>query len=123
MRAQTRHEMSMGLVGITSMAATDNHLAGLIQRSIDGEELGSEDTSQLAFFYRSLIRTWENSYYQAKMGLYDEAEYKAVSGAWGDILTENIVVMDLWCRYRHIVSPDFRAQLDADFPLDHCDRL
>ncbi|MCP5092245.1 MAG: hypothetical protein GY949_15125 [Gammaproteobacteria bacterium] len=89
MRAQTRNDLAMGLVAVTSMPASNSQLASLVRRAAAGETLTPDENVQIVFFNASLIRYWENVHYQYRQGLFDSAEFSAQRDAWKSLLSRD----------------------------------
>lgn len=120
MRAQTRTELSNGIVEVLSMSASNPQLAGLIRRADDGEELSAEELLQFEHRSFALFRYLENLNYQYRLGLYDEQEYSAQRNAWGSYLNRSKAAVMVWCDYRLTVSPEFRAEVDSQLQRHTC---
>ena len=82
MRAQTRHQLAMGLVELQITTGTNQQLVELMERAANGEELVGAEGRQVWLRFNALIRYWENVHYQYRQGLYDEIEYVAQREAW-----------------------------------------
>ena len=82
MRAQTRNELSMGIVDLLMAEAENPQLASVNYRGNTGQELTSEERYQYERRTRAMFRYWENVHYQYRQGLYDEAEFSAQRTAW-----------------------------------------
>lgn len=100
MRAQTRNEVTAGLIGLTSGIWNNPQFADVHRRGYDGEELTATEHHQLNF------------HYQYRQGLYDETEFSAHRRAYTDVMNSELVV-EFWCGYRDGISPEARADLDS----------
>jgi len=120
MRAQTRTELSNGIVEILHVSASNPQLASLIRRADDGEELSADEIQQYQHRSWALFRYLENIHYQYRLGLYDESEYLAQRNAWGGYLNRSKAAVAAWCKYRMTVAPEFRAEVDGQLHRSAC---
>jgi len=111
MRGQTRNDVSSELIGIMSQVANNPELADLMYRVENGEQVTPQEMIQYRARQITIIRYFENVFYQYRQGLYDESEYSAQREAWKDAWVQ--ARHDFWCGYRATVSPDFRAEIDS----------
>ncbi len=63
-RAQTRHEIATGIVGLLSETAANPQLAEVLLRGQQGESLTPVEQLQFQLRMGSLLRIWEDEYYQ-----------------------------------------------------------
>lgn len=81
-RAQTRHQLSAGIVSLLFDTANNQQLADLMYRGPQGSQLTLTEEYQFDMRSNALLRYWEDVHYQYRMGLYDEEEFdRAVPGA------------------------------------------
>jgi hypothetical protein len=113
MRAQTRHELSMGIVDLLQVPASNEQLADLMYRAGAGQELTPRELFQFEMRTNALFRYWENVHYQYRVGLYDEIEFARQRDAWKASLSNSSRATDYWCRVRGLYSPEFTAELDG----------
>ena len=64
MRAQTRHELSMGIVDLLQTPATNEQLADVMYRAAAGLELTPPEQLQYEMRTNALFRSWEDVHYQ-----------------------------------------------------------
>lgn len=112
MRAQTRNEVTAGLIDLTSGIWNNSQFADVHRRGYNGEELTATERHQLNFHYLAVFRYFENFHYQYRQGLYDETEFSAHRKAYTDVMNSKLVV-EFWCDYRDGISPEARADLDS----------
>ena len=112
MRAQTRYEVSQGIVDLLSLSANNEQLASLLRRADSGEPLTPDESLQFRHRTYALFRYLENLYYQYRQGLFDESEYRTQKLAWTAYLNSSKAAAEGWCILRPSVSPEFRAEVD-----------
>ena len=118
-RAQTRHDLSMGIIDAMQPIVSDTHFAGVHRRGSAGEDLTPDEAWQLRFHYISLIRYWEDVHYQYRIGTYGQAEFERQL----DRIASNVsgkFSSKIWCEYRSTISPDFRAQIESRLESTDC---
>ena len=120
MRAQTRHELAMGIVDLLQTPATNPQLADVMYRAENGFELTPEEQFQFVMRTNALLRYWENVHYQYRVGLYDETEISRQREAWRASFSRSKAMRTYWCRVRNLYSPDYAAETDALLPRDAC---
>ncbi len=112
-RAQTRHEIAMGLAGMLSEPAVNPALGDLIFRARQGEPLTEADQYRLRMRLAEMLRVWEDVHYQYRMGLFDEEEFVRERRSWQPALTANRQFVELWCRTSGNYSAEFAAEISA----------
>jgi hypothetical protein len=113
MRAQTRHELSMGIIDLLQVPASNEQLASILYRAGAGEELTPEELFQFRLRTNALFRYWEDVHYQYRIGLYDEVEFTRQKNAWRASLARSPLGQDYWCEVRMLYSPEFMAEMDG----------
>jgi hypothetical protein len=68
-----------------------------------------------------MFRYFENVHYQYRVGLYDEAEFERQRLAWANYMNGSARAPGVWCRYQHLVSAEFAAELNALLISDPCE--
>jgi len=119
-RAQTRSEISAGLIDLFSQVATDPQLASLIRRADNGDSLTPDEEKQYGHRSAAMFRYFENVHYQYRQGLYDEPEYLAQRKAWRIFFEMSKTAAQNWCGYREVVSPEFAEEIDGLLPDNSC---
>ncbi len=109
MRAQTRNEISQSIIGFLDLEREPG-MREALQRQWQGGVEG--DQYYLRNFANTMLRLWENIYYQYQSGLFEEAEFQAEIVAW-DRTTRQPFVMDYWNSSRDEYSETFRAVIDS----------
>jgi len=120
MRAQTRNEISAGIVELFTRMAENPQLAGLRRRADAGEELTPDEAYQYAIVTRALFRYWENVHYQFRQGLYDEVEFSSQRDAWRSYAMVSPALAAFWCGNRSEFSPEFVREFDDLIPPGSC---
>ena len=120
MRAQTRHELAMGIVDLLQAPANNEQLAGVLYRAHSGDELSPSEQFQFELRTNALFRYWEDVHYQFRVGLYDETEFERQRGAWEASFSWSVPQRDYWCRVRTLYSPEFMAEMDRLLPDNPC---
>jgi len=120
MRAQTRNELSVGIVDLFARVAENPQLASLRRRADAGEELTPDETYQYKVITRAFFRYWENVHYQYRQHLYDEAEFGRQREAWRDYARSSPALIRFWCAERSQFSPEFVSDFDALLPPGAC---
>ena len=120
MRAQTRHNMAMGLVSLQLSLAENEQLADIMRRGAAGEELSP--TEELRILSRTIaqLRYWEDVHYQYRLGLYDESEFSKQREIWRIAFSRNSYRQEYWCRRNEVFSEEFRAEIDSFVPANRC---
>jgi len=113
MRAQTRHELAMGIVDLLQLPASNPQLAGVLYRAQAGEALTPEEQYQFELRSNALFRYWEDVHYQYRLGLYDDVEFERQRDAWSVSLRKSRLGQSYWCRVRSTYSPQFAAEMDG----------
>ena len=123
MRAQVRHELAMGIVGLLETPAANPQLASVLRRGAAGEPLTPDEAFQFGLRSNALLRYWENVHYQYRQGLYDELEFTQQRAAWRTSLASSAGFVAYWCRVRDLYSPPFRQELDGLLEEGGCGKL
>jgi len=112
-RAQTRHDIAMGIVDQLRDTANNAQLAELSVRANAGAELTPAERFQSQLRTGALLRIWEDEHYQYRMGLYDDAEFVHERNNWKGVLAANRGLREVWCRNRDNYSAEFAAEVNA----------
>lgn len=120
MRAQTRFEVSQGIVDLLNLSASNEQLASVLRRADSGEELTPDEYKQFQHRSYALFRYLENIHYQYRQGLFDEAEYSTQKAAWTWYLNSSKAAATEWCIIRPSISPEFRSEVDSVLKKYRC---
>jgi len=112
-RAQTRHDIAMGIVDQLRDTANNQQLAELGVRGNAGAELTPAERIQTQLRYGALLRIWEDEHYQYRMGLYDDEEFVHERNNWKGVLASNRAAREVWCRSNRNYSAAFAAEVNA----------
>ena len=113
MRAQTRHELAMGIVDLFQTPASNEQLADLMYRAKSGEEMTPTELFQFQLGTNALYRYWENVHYQYRVGLYDDIEFGKQREAWRTHFANSSRAEQYWCQVRSLYSPEFASEMDS----------
>ena len=113
MRAQTRHELSMGIVDLLQTAASNEQLADVLLRAHAGDSLTATELFQFQMRTNALFRYWEDVHYQYRAGLYDDVEFGRQRDAWRASLANSRLGRQYWCNVRSQYSPQFMSEMDS----------
>ena len=119
MRAQTRNELSQGIVGLLSTGITDPEFLTAVQKGRTGQELSSLEQNQFDRYANMLFRYWEDVHYQYRNGLFDEAEYGAQTAAIQRAMS-GPGLFRFWCDRKAEYSPEFVSEINRLRPDDQC---
>ena len=122
-QAQTRSNLSQGIVDQMSLVASNAQLASLRRRIDAGEEATVDERYQYQLFTRALVRYWENVHYQYRQGLYDEAEFSAHREAIRSYFAYSKAIVDFWCRNKHGMSREFAEEIDSLLSSYNCSNI
>jgi hypothetical protein len=120
MRAQTRHEIALGIMDLLLIPAADEQLADLMYRAETGADLTPQERYRFNMRTNALFRYWEDVHYQYRIGLYDEVEFERQREAWKASLNRSVGAHRYWCEVRTLYSPDYMAEMDALLPAEGC---
>ena len=112
MRAQTRHELAMGIVDLLQTLAANEQLADVFARALAGEPLTPTEQFQFRLRTNALFRYWEDVHYQYRLGLYDDVEFERQRDAWKASMSNSRLAVEYWCEVRSLYSPEFTAEMD-----------
>ncbi len=118
MKAQTRHEMSQGVVDLLLIEATNPELNRILNRGLSGEEITGVELERLQIMMNAYFRYWEDVHYQYRAGLYDDSEFSRQKQSWAYLLTSRSA-LEHWCVVRDRHSEAFAMEMDSLLP-DEC---
>lgn len=117
MRAQTRNEISRGLIDLLSSTSTSVELADAWAKARLGEALTPAQDVMLETFSESIFRYWENSHYQYRQGLYDEEEFSKHSDTIAGLVAGDAALMNWWSTHQPNYSKAFTEHLNRGLDL------
>jgi hypothetical protein len=97
MRAQTRNEISRGVVELLSAPSSSVEMADAWAKARVGEPLTPAQEVMLETFSESIFRYWENVHYQNRQGLYDEEEFSKHMDTIVRLVTRDAPLKSWWC--------------------------
>ncbi len=115
MKAQTRHEMSQGVVDLLLTEATNPELNRILNRGLSGEEITGAELERLEIMMSAYFRYWEDVHYQYRAGLYDDSEFSRQKQSWANLLTSRSA-LEYWCGVRDRHSEAFVMEMDSLLP-------
>jgi len=115
MKAQTRHEMSQGVVDLLLTEATNPELNRILNRGLSGEEITGAELERLEIMMSAYFRYWEDVHYQYRAGLYDDSEFSRQKQSWANLLTSRSA-LEYWCGVRDRYSEAFVMEMDSLLP-------
>ena len=122
-QAQTRSNLSQGIVDHLSMIASNEQLASLRRRIDAGEEATVDERYQYEAITRALVRYWENVHYQYRQGLYDDAEFTAHREAIRGYFANSKAIVRFWCMSKHAMSREFAEEIDGLLTTYNCSNI
>ena len=121
MRAQTRNELSQGLIEILLELSNDAEGVNIFTRGNRGENLTEYEFARYELMTIAQLRYHENVHYQYRNGLYDEDEYLAQREAWRNSVFSDKGLVDIFCSIRTGLSPEFVAEIDGLLTTYRCE--
>lgn len=122
-QAQTRANLSQGIVDYLGLVAGNAQLASLRRRIDSGEEATIDEQYQYETITRALVRYWENVHYQYRQGLYDDAEFAAHREAIRDYFAYSKAIVEFWCGSKHGMSREFAEEIDGLLTTYTCSNI
>ena len=122
-QAQTRTNLSQGIVDYMSLVASNGELASLRRRIDLGEEATEDEQYQYRLITRALVRYWENVHYQYRQGLYDDSEFAAHREAIRDYFAYSKAIVEFWCGNKHGMSREFAEEIDGLLTTYNCSNI
>ena len=110
MRAQTRSGVSDAIIDNIKLGM-DPRVIAAYQNQANGKALSAEEEFLLDAMANATLRLWENTHYQYRNGLFDDAEFEADLVVW----REQMMTPEYrkhWEARRNTYSEAFRRQID-----------
>jgi hypothetical protein len=111
MKAQTRGSVTDSILTLLQMERNPIVVSGY-KKIQAGQDLTFEESYFLENQANATIRQWENSYYQYQSGLFDEAEYSAITVVIKNMMQEPHMT-DHWAVRKTTYSKPFRDHIDG----------
>lgn len=116
-RGATYQSIFNASVGYAEWAASDERVAGLIVRLLDGEgpdDFSAEENVAIAGIYHSIIRRYQNVYLQLSEGLISQQAYAHFRGLRGSLFTAPYFDV-AWPEYQRNLPPDFIQFFESEW--------
>ena len=110
MRAQTRSGITDAIIDNVKMYM-DPRVIVAYQKRRRGQPLTDEESALLNSLASATLRLWENTHYQYRNGLFDDAEFEADLAVWREEM-QKPEFKQHWSSSRHTYSEAFRTQID-----------
>jgi hypothetical protein len=110
MRAQTRSGITDAIIDNVKMYM-DPRVIVAYQKRRRGQPLTDEESALLNSLASATLRLWENTHYQYRNGLFDDAEFEADLAVWREEMEKTEFKLH-WSSSRHTYSEAFRTQID-----------
>ena len=110
MRAQTRSGITDAIIDNVKMYM-DPRVIVAHQKRRSGQPLSDEESALLNSLASATLRLWENTHYQYRNGLFDDAEFEADLAVWREDMKKTEFKLH-WSSRRHTYSEAFRTQID-----------
>ena len=111
MKAQIRSDLTQSVIAQIEIGMRPEVAAAQLRRA-NGEDALPEDQYFLDSYVRALLRGWENSFYQYRMGLFDRAEYEADLRVLEAVM-QTALYVNFWDRYGGQFSDEFRQTVEG----------
>jgi len=114
MTAQTRNNVAQSVIDNIQMGM-DPRLVAATLKLQRGEPLTGEEAFLMDQLANATLRLWENTFYQYRVGLFDEEEIQADMVVWRQSM-EEYAFADHWRDRRMTYSQQFREVIDDLVP-------
>jgi len=121
-RAQTRSDVSLGIVNLMMLVAENGELANLRRRADAAEVLTGDEAYRYSYLTRALFRYWENVHYQYRLGVYDEKEFTRQVSALLRYIKSSTAAVNWWCQFQYEFSDEFAAMINGGLDGHPCQR-
>ena len=110
MRAQTRSGITDAIIDNVKLGM-DPRVIVAYQKQRSGQPLSDEESILMNQIASATLRLWENTHYQYRNGLFDDAEFEADLAVWRQDMQKTEFKLH-WSSHRHTYSEAFRKQID-----------
>jgi len=121
MRAQTRNEISRGVVELLASPSTNVELADAWSKIRQGDPITPAQGVMLETFSESIFRYWENVHYQYRQGLYDEEEFSKHLDTMIELTANDEALKSWWCSRQSLYSRPFVDSLNGAIDRQLCE--
>ena len=115
MQSQTRNSIVENQLSFYERGIENNDFAKVIsEKRLDPSLYPFESPKgfQYALFVASLLRMWENEFYQYQIGLFDSDEFEARTNTWKQEMSVT-ANLGIWRSSENMYAPDFRNYLNT----------
>lgn len=95
------------------LVAENPHLAAIIARDIEGEELSQAEILQLRNGIHELLRAWEINHWQFERGALDEELWRGYSNYVASILSDYDTAEEYWRQRPDFFTPRFNEFVES----------
>ncbi len=106
MRSQTRGAVTASILTLLEMER-DPHVVSAYKKFAEGGELSFEEKYFMANMANATFRSWENSFYQSKAGLFEQEEFAAEIQVGREMMMEPHMA-EHWSQNQQIYSKPFQ---------------
>jgi hypothetical protein len=110
MTAQTRNNVAQSVIDNIQMGMEPRLVTATLKLE-RGEPLTAEEDFLMGQLANATLRLWENTFYQYRVGLFDEEEIEADMVVWRELMQEDAFT-DHWRERRSTYSRQFRDVID-----------
>ncbi|MAU88049.1 MAG: hypothetical protein CMQ92_02275 [Gammaproteobacteria bacterium] len=100
-----------------TLAGLDPLLMRAKLKLIKKEELSIDEEVGLRIHMTAILRARENHFYQHKMGMLDDEEWKTMRKALGTLFIDNKLNLDIWNKSKSTFNPAFAEIVDEEIQL------
>ena len=94
------------------MAANNDLLSALLLAQ-KGEEVSDIDKLRLLVFYRTIIRSYQISYYQSKTGILDPNVWEGEKNEIKQSFNLDAGLKNYWSENKILYTPEFNAMIES----------
>ena len=111
MQSQTRNSIVEHQLFLYEKVLENTEIFDITDRLNSNLDVTETERNQLHFWILSLLRMWENEFYQYQIGLYAAEEFEARKIWWGRIMRRP-VNLQTWRVEQETFYPDFRIYMN-----------
>ena len=111
MQSQTRNSIAENQLSLYQTAIETPELFDIVHRLNSNLDVERTERGQMDWWAFSLLRMWENEFYQHELGLFESDEFEARTNFWKGVLGSDYN-LEHWIRSQGSFDPDFRVYLN-----------
>ena len=111
MQAQTRDAITDKILFLYDMVAGDTETNEIWVKGLNAELDTAADSNRFRVLTASMIRIWENEWYQYQQGLFSNEDFEPRMEVW-KVFIQNPNTLSIWESTRSQYSASFGSQLD-----------